>query len=87
MNPVLGETYTCSWEYPDGTHGYYISEQTSHHPPKSSYFFMAPEHHIRIDGTLKPRSKFLGNSAASMMEGTAILRFLNRGEDKQRGER
>ncbi|KAL4811020.1 hypothetical protein BDV18DRAFT_155630 [Aspergillus unguis] len=87
LNPVLGETYTCSWEYPDGTHGYYISEQTSHHPPKSSYFFMAPEHHIRIDGTLKPRSKFLGNSAASMMEGIAILRFLNRGQNKERGER
>ncbi|KAI9370442.1 hypothetical protein BJX61DRAFT_91221 [Aspergillus egyptiacus] len=87
LNPILGETYTCSWEYPDGTHGYYISEQTSHHPPKSSYFFMAPEHHIRIDGTLKPRSKFLGNSAASMMEGIAILRFLNRGQDKERGER
>ncbi|KAL2864154.1 OSBP family protein [Aspergillus lucknowensis] len=87
LNPVLGETYTCSWEYPDGTHGYYISEQTSHHPPKSSYFFMAPEHHIRIDGTLKPRSRFLGNSAASMMEGIAILRFLNHGEDKERGER
>jgi len=48
---------------------------------------MAPEHHIRIDGTLKPRSKFLGNSAASMMEGVAILRLLNRGADKQRGER
>ncbi|KAL4912774.1 hypothetical protein BDW62DRAFT_216041 [Aspergillus aurantiobrunneus] len=87
LNPVLGETYSCSWKYPDRTHGYYISEQTSHHPPKSSYFFMAPEHHIRIDGTLKPRSKFLGNSAASMMEGIAILRFLNRGENKERGER
>ncbi|KAL2823687.1 hypothetical protein BDW59DRAFT_173331 [Aspergillus cavernicola] len=87
LNPVLGETHTCSWEYPDGTHGYYISEQTSHHPPKSSYFFMAPEHHIRIDGTLKPRSRFLGNSAASMMEGIAILRFLNRGQDNERGER
>jgi hypothetical protein len=86
LNPVLGETYTCSWQYPDGTYGYYISEQTSHHPPKSSYFFMAPEHHIRIDGTLKPRSKFLGNSAGSMMEGIAILRLLNRGEDKERGE-
>lgn len=43
---------------------------------------MAPEHHIRIDGCLKPRSKFLGNSAASMMEGIAILRFLNRGGPK-----
>ncbi|KAF7594810.1 hypothetical protein BBP40_008313 [Aspergillus hancockii] len=86
LNPILGETFTSYWDYPDGTRGYYISEQTSHHPPKSSYFFMAPEHNIRIDGTLKPRSKFLGNSAASMMEGIAILRFLNRGESKK-GER
>ncbi|EPS30383.1 hypothetical protein PDE_05334 [Penicillium oxalicum 114-2] len=87
LNPVLGETFTCYWDYPDNTRGYYISEQTSHHPPKSSYFFMAPEHHIRIDGTLKPRSKFLGNSAASMMEGIAILRLLNRGQDREKGER
>ncbi len=48
---------------------------------------MAPEHHIRIDGTLKPRSKFLGNSAASMMEGVAFLSLLNRGKDKTKGER
>ena len=82
LNPILGETFTCYWEYPDHTRGYYISEQTSHHPPKSSYFFMAPEHNIRIDGTLKPRSKFLGNSAASMMEGIAVLRFMNRGTAK-----
>ncbi|KAL1597735.1 Oxysterol-binding protein OBPa [Paraconiothyrium brasiliense] len=80
LNPILGEIFTGYWDYPDGTKGYYISEQTSHHPPKSSYFFMAPEHHIRIDGTLKPRSKFLGNSAASMMEGIAVMRFLNTGE-------
>ncbi|OXV07910.1 hypothetical protein Egran_04327 [Elaphomyces granulatus] len=87
LNPILGETFTCYWEYPDGTRGYYIAEQTSHHPPKSSYFFMTPEHHIRIDGTLKPRSRFLGNSAASLMEGAAVLRFLNRGKDLKRGER
>ncbi|KAI9830555.1 MAG: hypothetical protein M1819_005513 [Sarea resinae] len=86
LNPILGESFTCSWNYPDNTRGYYISEQTSHHPPKSSYFFMAPEHYIRIDGTLKPRSRFLGNSAASLMEGIAILTLLNRGKTK-RGER
>ncbi|KAI9813220.1 MAG: hypothetical protein M1826_002536 [Phylliscum demangeonii] len=79
LNPILGEYYTCYWDYADRTRGFYIAEQTSHHPPKSSYFYMAPEHHLRIDGTLKPRSKFLGNSAASMMEGIAILRILNRG--------
>ncbi|KAM0173942.1 hypothetical protein ACHAPF_006435 [Botrytis cinerea] len=86
LNPILGEIYTCYWQFPDDTKGYYISEQTSHHPPKSSYFYMAPEHNIRIDGCLKPRSKFLGNSAASMMEGIAILRFLNRGTGPK-GER
>ena len=80
MNPILGETFTGYWDYPDKTRGYYISEQTSHHPPKSSYFFMAPEHNIRIDGTLKPRSKFLGNSVGSFMEGIAVMRLLNRKE-------
>ncbi|OIW34546.1 hypothetical protein CONLIGDRAFT_9937 [Coniochaeta ligniaria NRRL 30616] len=87
LNPILGEIFTCYWDLPDKTRGYYISEQTSHHPPKSSYFYMVPEHHIRIDGTLKPRSKFLGNSAASLMEGTAILTLLNRGKDTSKGER
>lgn len=80
LNPILGETFYSYWDYRDGTQGYYISEQTSHHPPKSSYFFMVPEHHIRIDGTLKPRGKFLGNSAASLMEGLAVMRFTNRKE-------
>ncbi|KAL0938971.1 oxysterol binding protein [Colletotrichum truncatum] len=87
LNPILGEIFTCYWDLPDNTRAYYISEQTSHHPPKSSYFYMVPEHHIRVDGTLKPRSRFLGNSAASVMEGTAILSLLNRGNDKTKGER
>lgn len=82
LNPILGEVFTGYWDYPDGTKGYYISEQTSHHPPKSSYFFMAPEHHIRIDGCLKPRSKFLGNSVGSFMEGIAVMRFLNRNGER-----
>lgn len=47
---------------------------------------MAPDHHIRIDGTLKPRSRFLGNSAASLMEGIAFLSLLNRGKDPSKGE-
>ncbi|KAK3394446.1 hypothetical protein B0H63DRAFT_460927 [Podospora didyma] len=87
LNPILGEIFSCYWDFPDKTRAYYISEQTSHHPPKSSYFYMVPDHHIRVDGTLKPRSKFLGNSAASLMEGTAILTLLNRGKDSTKGER
>ncbi|KAI1499193.1 Oxysterol-binding protein [Biscogniauxia marginata] len=87
LNPILGEIFTCYWDLPDYTRAYFVSEQTCHHPPKSSYFYMAPHHHIRIDGTLKPRSKFLGNSAASMMEGIAVLSLLNRGKDPKKGER
>ncbi|KAM0252043.1 hypothetical protein ACHAP5_001368 [Fusarium lateritium] len=86
LNPILGEIFTCYWDLEDGKRAYYISEQTSHHPPKSSYFYMAPDHHIRIDGTLKPRSRFLGNSAASLMEGIAFLSLLNRGKDPAKGE-
>ncbi|KAK9467373.1 hypothetical protein V1512DRAFT_261047 [Lipomyces arxii] len=77
LNPVLNEYFTCYWDLSDGTRSYYISEQTSHHPPKSSYFYMNPAHHIRVDGTLVPRSRFLGNSAASLMEGCGYLSFLD----------
>lgn len=87
LNPILGEIFTCYWDLEDHHRAYYISEQTSHHPPKSSYFYMAPHHHIRIDGTLKPRGRFLGNSAASLMEGIAFLSLLNRGKDPSQGER
>lgn len=87
LNPILGEIFTCYWDFENDKRAYYISEQTSHHPPKSSYFYLAPHHHIRIDGTLKPRSRFLGNSAASLMEGIAFLTFFNRGKDPQKGER
>ncbi|KAF7539870.1 hypothetical protein G7Z17_g12317 [Cylindrodendrum hubeiense] len=86
LNPILGEIFTCYWEFDDNKRAYYISEQTSHHPPKSSYFYLAPDHHLRIDGTVKPRSRFLGNSAASLMEGVAFLTLLNRGKDSAKGE-
>lgn len=70
LNPVLGEVFTCYWDdLPNDNSAYYISEQTSHHPPKSSYFYIAPELKIRVDGIVIPKSKFLGNSSAAMMEG------------------
>lgn len=72
LNPVLGEIFTCYWDdMPDGSSAYYLAEQTSHHPPKSSYFYIAPEDKIRVDGILIPKSRFLGNSSAAMMEGWA----------------
>ncbi|EEB08560.2 oxysterol binding protein [Schizosaccharomyces japonicus yFS275] len=92
LNPILGETFTGFWKFPyhnspdvtlqklKGT-AVYVSEQVSHHPPVSAYFYMCPEYHVRIDGVLKPRSKFLGNSAASIMEGVASLQLQDIQED------
>lgn len=77
LNPVLGEYFTCYWDLPNKQQAFYISEQTSHHPPKSSYFYMIPESNIRVDGNIIPKSRFLGNSTAAMMEGLGILRFLD----------
>lgn len=72
LNPVLGEVFCCYWsQLPDDSSAYYLSEQTSHHPPESSYFYLVPEKRIRADGVIIPRSKFLGNSSAAMMEGVA----------------
>ncbi|ODV83660.1 hypothetical protein CANARDRAFT_29876 [[Candida] arabinofermentans NRRL YB-2248] len=77
LNPILGEYFTCYWDLPNGEQAYYISEQTSHHPPKSSYFYMVPSEAIKVDGIVIPQSKFLGNSTAAMMEGVTKLTFLD----------
>lgn len=77
LNPVLGEFFTAYWDLPNDQKAYYIAEQTSHHPPKSSYFYMIPESHIRIDGAVVPKSRFLGNSTAAIMDGCTVLQFLD----------
>ncbi|XBW37141.1 hypothetical protein QEN19_002719 [Hanseniaspora menglaensis] len=77
LNPVIGEHFQCFWDLPNKQQAFYISEQTSHHPPKSAYFYMIPESNIRVDGIVFPKSKFLGNSSAAMMEGLGVLQFLD----------
>ncbi|EPY50622.1 oxysterol binding protein [Schizosaccharomyces cryophilus OY26] len=92
LNPVLGETFTGFWKFPpsdiqspglNNLNGVavYIAEQVSHHPPISAYFYYCPQYKVRIDGVLKPRSRFLGNSAASIMEGVASIKFLEQNEE------
>lgn len=92
-NPILNEFYRCTYYYPDGSQGYYVAEQVSHHPvscsfwvksspqPISAFFYVSPKNGILVTGELKPKSKFLGNSAATIMEGEDRIRFLNRPDD------
>ncbi|GAA5969635.1 hypothetical protein JCM11641_008187 [Rhodosporidiobolus odoratus] len=76
-NPVLGEFFRCRYDYSDGTVGYYIAEQVSHHPPISAWYFSSPEQGLDLCGELRPKSKFLGNSAATLMDGESHVRFLD----------
>ncbi|CAI4064460.1 hypothetical protein SUVZ_08G0480 [Saccharomyces uvarum] len=77
LNPILGEHFTAYWDLANKQQAFYIAEQTSHHPPESAYFYMIPESNIRVDGVVIPKSRFLGNSSAAMMEGLTVLRFLD----------
>ncbi|GJJ08784.1 hypothetical protein Clacol_003003 [Clathrus columnatus] len=68
-NPVLGEFFRCKFDYPDGTQSFYIAEQVSHHPPITIYLYISPANKVRILGEIRPKSKFLGNSVSTNMEG------------------
>ncbi|KAI9099390.1 hypothetical protein DFS34DRAFT_69019 [Phlyctochytrium arcticum] len=74
-NPVLGEIFRCKWNFPDGSQSVYVCEQVSHHPPISAYVYSNPQNDIFIIGDLRPKSKFLGNSAATIMQGTSKITF------------
>ncbi|KAG8930495.1 hypothetical protein FRC02_004110 [Tulasnella sp. 418] len=80
-NPVLGEFFRCHYDYPNGTQGFYIAEQVSHHPPISAYFYISPANKLRICGELRPKSKFLGNSVATVMEGENRVFLMGKPED------
>ncbi|KAI9148519.1 Oxysterol-binding protein OBPa [Blastocladiella emersonii ATCC 22665] len=80
-NPVLGEHFRCQYKYADGTNAFFVAEQTSHHPPVSNYLFCSPENHLMVQGEVKPKSKFLGNSAATLMTGETRITFTDRDEE------
>ncbi|EGF81032.1 hypothetical protein BATDEDRAFT_88099 [Batrachochytrium dendrobatidis JAM81] len=78
FNPVLGEIFRCHWSFQDATESFFVCEQVLHHPPVSAYFFSSPENDVTITGELKPRARFLGNSAATIMEGGSTVTFPSR---------
>ena len=81
-NPIIGEYFRCQWKFEDNTESFYIGEQVSHHPPISCFVYSSPENNLLISGSLRPKSKFLGNSACTIMNGTSKINFTNLpGED------
>ncbi|EIW86255.1 Oxysterol-binding protein [Coniophora puteana RWD-64-598 SS2] len=82
-NPVLGEFFRCRYDYSNGTQGFYVAEQVSHHPPVSAFFYISPANRVMIIGELRPKSKFLGNSVSTTMEGENRITLLDVPEDGQ----
>ncbi|GMR62677.1 hypothetical protein PMAYCL1PPCAC_32872 [Pristionchus mayeri] len=79
-NPILGETFRCCWEHPDGSTTFYVAEQVSHHPPISSLFVSNRKAGFDVSATILAKSKYYGNSVSAMMLGKIRIRLLNRGE-------
>lgn len=55
--------------------------QVSHHPPVSAFYFVNRKAGWSFRAVLRPKSKFLGNSAASIAEGNGVLTFTKTGEE------
>ncbi|KAL1416441.1 hypothetical protein MTO96_000722 [Rhipicephalus appendiculatus] len=73
--------FRCCWKHPEtGSRTFYIAEQVSHHPPISSFYVSNRPDGFCISGTILAKSKFYGNSLSAILEGTAQLSFLTRGE-------
>jgi len=82
-NPILGETFRCYWEHPSGSKTYYIGEQVSHHPPISAYYVTNRQDGFTLSSSILAKSKFYGNSTSAILEGSATLSLLPRGEEYQ----
>lgn len=54
----------------------------SHHPPVSAFYYVSPQNKVAVIGELRPKSKFLGNSVSTVMEGENRVYLLGRPEDK-----
>ncbi|XP_067121819.1 oxysterol-binding protein-related protein 8 isoform X2 [Centruroides vittatus] len=81
-NPILGETFRCYWKHPNtGSRTFYIAEQVSHHPPVSAFYVTNRQDGFCICGSILAKSKFYGNSLSAILDGTARLSLLTRGED------
>lgn len=71
MNPVIGETYESI--YSDGSK--YFSEQTSHHPPVTSYELIGPNKSYYYTGYSQYSSTAWLNSFSVTNKGKRSMRF------------
>jgi hypothetical protein len=81
-NPIIGEWFRCVWPHQDNSsRTFFVSEQVSHHPPVSAFYVSNRKDGFCVNGSILCKSKFYGNSTQIILDGTAVLTFLERGEE------
>ncbi|OMJ24321.1 Oxysterol-binding protein-like protein [Smittium culicis] len=80
-NPVLGEFFRSKHILESNKKAYYISEQVSHHPPVSAFYYTFPDEEIHIEGELRPKGKFYGNSVGVHLKGETRVLLKKHGEE------
>jgi len=80
-NPILGEVFQCQYDWGDAGKTLYVAEQVSHHPPVSAFYSTNRKGGWQMHAVMQPKSKFLGNSAASILDGYGQIEILGLGED------
>eukprot|EP00475_Leptophrys_vorax_P041493 TRINITY_DN78243_c0_g1_i1.p1 TRINITY_DN78243_c0_g1~~TRINITY_DN78243_c0_g1_i1.p1 ORF type:complete len:382 (-),score=89.34 TRINITY_DN78243_c0_g1_i1:71-1216(-) len=71
FNPILGETY--QGVFSDGTQVFL--EQTSHHPPVSSWIIVGPNDSYKFSGSGVPVAKFKANSMVVGINARNLIEF------------
>lgn len=80
-NPILGEVFQCQYDWGDSGKTLYVAEQVSHHPPVSAFYSVNRKSGWQMHAVMQPKSKFLGNSAASILDGYGQIEILSLGEE------
>ena len=75
---LLSRVRSSLFRAPRQSHKY---PPVSHHPPVSVFFYISPANHVSILGELRPKSKFLGNSVSTTMEGENRVTLLAKPDD------
>eukprot|EP01114_Cavostelium_apophysatum_P008315 TRINITY_DN2071_c0_g1_i2.p1 TRINITY_DN2071_c0_g1~~TRINITY_DN2071_c0_g1_i2.p1 ORF type:complete len:1089 (+),score=358.13 TRINITY_DN2071_c0_g1_i2:115-3381(+) len=75
-NPIIGELFRCMWKHPNDSKTFFVAEQVSHHPPISAFYASNRKEGYVMNGSILFRSKFLGTSAGSILDGFCTLYLL-----------
>lgn len=80
LNPFLGEVFVGKWHSDDLGDTILLSEQTSHHPPITSYFIENSKNNVNLQGYNRIKATISTTTINIKQYGHAILNYESLGE-------